>query len=173
MLARAVGIPARVVSGWVIVRQEDTQTVYGGQAHRWAEIALDGLGWVTVDPTPRDAFTDIDVNHALETAFEEMASSAAPAVRAASADLWGDPNDPEALLPLFQAIDNALDTSAKHAAQTTLSALVLDHFIGVLLDHEAPPPTRAVAAYGLECPRRWCKRQEGLARQGPPRHPHQ
>jgi transglutaminase-like putative cysteine protease len=54
MLARAAGIPARVVAGYqggdlnpltgyVIVRQSD--------AHAWSEVWLEGRGWVRVDPT--------------------------------------------------------------------------------------------------------------------------
>ncbi|HEY6643448.1 DUF3488 and transglutaminase-like domain-containing protein [Povalibacter sp.] len=54
MLARAGGIPARVVlgyqggefnpmGGYLIVRQSD--------AHAWSEIWIDGKGWVRVDPT--------------------------------------------------------------------------------------------------------------------------
>lgn len=53
-LARAAGIPARVVtgyqggdfnplSGYLIVRQSD--------AHAWSEVWLDGRGWIRVDPT--------------------------------------------------------------------------------------------------------------------------
>ena len=52
VLARAAGIPARVVSGWVVAQTSETQTVYSDQAHQWAEVAFDGLGWVTFDPTP-------------------------------------------------------------------------------------------------------------------------
>ena len=52
ILARAVGVPARVVSGWAIERSEQTQTVYLNQMHQWAEVALDESGWTTIDPTP-------------------------------------------------------------------------------------------------------------------------
>ena len=51
LLARSVGIPARVASGWLIDDVHETQTVYTDQAHQWAEVALDGLGWVTFEPT--------------------------------------------------------------------------------------------------------------------------
>jgi transglutaminase-like putative cysteine protease len=54
MMARSVGIPARVVTGYhggefnpmggyLIVRQSD--------AHAWSEVWLEGRGWVRVDPT--------------------------------------------------------------------------------------------------------------------------
>lgn len=148
VLARAAGIPARAVSGWVVARQEDTQTVHRSQTHQWAEIALDGLGWVTVDPLPRDAFSDTGVNHAWEAALDEIAVSAVPEVREAVAALWGDFDNPESLLLLFQTIDNAQDPDARHAAQTALSTLALDHLIEVLLDH-GDPLIRAATAYGL------------------------
>ena len=51
VLARSVGIPARVVSGWAISPADDTQTVYADQAHQWAEVAFEGLGWVKFEPT--------------------------------------------------------------------------------------------------------------------------
>ena len=56
VLARAAGIPARVVSGWAIERDAGHQVVTADQAHQWAEIALDGIGWFTFDPTRQDAF---------------------------------------------------------------------------------------------------------------------
>ena len=51
VLARSVGIPARVVSGWAISATDDSQTVYADQAHQWAEVAFEGLGWVKFEPT--------------------------------------------------------------------------------------------------------------------------
>ncbi len=57
VLARAAGVPARVVSGWAISPSQE-QTVYWDQAHQWAEIALEGLGWITFDPTPPESLGD-------------------------------------------------------------------------------------------------------------------
>lgn len=55
LLARSVGIPARVVSGWAIAPTRGDQTVYSNQAHQWAEVAFKDFGWVTFDPTPGGA----------------------------------------------------------------------------------------------------------------------
>ena len=54
VLARSVGIPARVVSGWYIGPVGVPQTVRSNQAHQWAEVALAGPGWTTFDPTAED-----------------------------------------------------------------------------------------------------------------------
>ena len=46
VLARAAGLPARVVSP-----TSERQTIYTDQAHQWAEVAFSNLGWVTFEPT--------------------------------------------------------------------------------------------------------------------------
>ena len=51
ILARAAGIPARAVSGWVVSPQDDWQTIHADQAHQWAEVAFEKFGWVTFEPT--------------------------------------------------------------------------------------------------------------------------
>ena len=51
VMARSIGLPARVVSGWMIAETDGTQTVYTDQGHQWAEVAFDGLGWVGFEPT--------------------------------------------------------------------------------------------------------------------------
>ncbi|MDR2924985.1 MAG: DUF3488 and transglutaminase-like domain-containing protein [Azoarcus sp.] len=71
-LARAAGVPARVVTGYqggrvnpingiISVRQSD--------AHAWAEVWYGGQGWVRVDPTALVAPTRID--HGLEGALTQ------------------------------------------------------------------------------------------------------
>ena len=51
VMARSIGLPARVVSGWAVSDTEEPQTVKLNQAHQWAEVAFEGLGWLTFDPT--------------------------------------------------------------------------------------------------------------------------
>jgi hypothetical protein len=71
-LARAAGIPARIVTGYqggelnpmgghLIVRQSD--------AHAWSEVWIDGRGWVRVDPTA--AVAPERVERGLEAAMGE------------------------------------------------------------------------------------------------------
>lgn len=59
LLLREMGIPARYVSGYVIWKDdfaaEDggfTASVLDSRAHAWAEIYLEGVGWVPVEMTP-------------------------------------------------------------------------------------------------------------------------
>ena len=54
ILASAVGVPARVVSGWSIKPSVEEQAVAPDQAHQWAEIGLEGIGWVTFDLVPNE-----------------------------------------------------------------------------------------------------------------------
>jgi transglutaminase-like putative cysteine protease len=76
MLARAAGIPARVVtgyqggeynpmSGYLLIRQSD--------AHAWSEVWLAGRGWVRVDPTA--AVAPERVERGIEAALTEGGES--------------------------------------------------------------------------------------------------
>ena len=51
VMARSIGIPARVASGWAISSSGNRQEVFTDQAHQWAEVAFEGLGWVQFEPT--------------------------------------------------------------------------------------------------------------------------
>ncbi len=51
VMARSIGIPARVASGWAISPTGNRQGVFTDQAHQWAEVAFEGLGWVQFEPT--------------------------------------------------------------------------------------------------------------------------
>jgi len=51
ILCRAAGLPARLAGGFHIAPQAATQTVYADQAHAWAEVKFDDLGWYTFDAT--------------------------------------------------------------------------------------------------------------------------
>lgn len=73
-LMRAAGIPARVVSGYqggdfnpldgyLVVRQSD--------AHAWAEVWLDGRGWIRIDPTAAVSPTRVETGIAEALPFGE------------------------------------------------------------------------------------------------------
>lgn len=64
LLCRAAGVPARFVTGFMIEKgvQDDAtgRTLYFVRkmdAHAWAEVAIDGAGWVPLDATPADPAT--------------------------------------------------------------------------------------------------------------------
>lgn len=53
VLARASGLAARVVGGFVTgTRRGDSWVVRGSDAHTWAEVFFAGTGWVPFEPTP-------------------------------------------------------------------------------------------------------------------------
>jgi transglutaminase-like putative cysteine protease len=54
VLARSVGIPARLVTGYAITPKADEQEVTARQAHAWAEVPFVYFGWITFDATPPD-----------------------------------------------------------------------------------------------------------------------
>jgi transglutaminase-like putative cysteine protease len=55
-MARTIGLPSRVVVGFSPGRQDPADPtlfhIRGEHTHAWAEIYLDGFGWVMLDPTP-------------------------------------------------------------------------------------------------------------------------
>ena len=58
VMARAVGVPSRLVTGFVLHQEEEVDgwfVVKRSNAHAWAEVFLDDVGWVIVDATPGSA----------------------------------------------------------------------------------------------------------------------
>jgi transglutaminase-like putative cysteine protease len=58
ILARASGIAARPVAGFAVSPTDEEQEVMAGQAHQWAEVLFEDLGWVTFEPTPAGGPSD-------------------------------------------------------------------------------------------------------------------
>jgi transglutaminase-like putative cysteine protease len=53
VLARITGIPARYVEGYMLPeRSKDMYVVRGKNAHAWAELYFEGIGWIPFDATP-------------------------------------------------------------------------------------------------------------------------
>lgn len=59
LMYRAFGIPARYTVGFVdTVSYGETTALTSEDAHAWAEIYVDGLGWVAMEVTPSDTTTN-------------------------------------------------------------------------------------------------------------------
>jgi transglutaminase-like putative cysteine protease len=59
LLARASGVPSRVVTGYRVVERNtigNYHIVRERHAHAWVEVHLPERGWVTVDPSPLQSF---------------------------------------------------------------------------------------------------------------------
>lgn len=51
LLARSIGLPARLVGGYLIDPVSESQTVGAKQRHAYAEVPFEDLGWITFDAT--------------------------------------------------------------------------------------------------------------------------
>lgn len=82
VLARAVGLPSRVVMGFVVPGGAATadvtpRDVHGSDVRAWAEVYLAGTGWVRFDPAP-DAVTTSAVDQVPPEQQEEPAAQDDP-----------------------------------------------------------------------------------------------
>lgn len=60
LLARAEGIPARYVQGYYLdVPGSEPVYVNESDAHAWAEVYIDGIGWIIFDATPGYGYSEI------------------------------------------------------------------------------------------------------------------
>lgn len=86
ILARMAGIPARYATGYVVVGDdfnEDTENsdgtytinVQGNRSHAWAEVYLDGYGWVPFEFTEGYTSSSISNTEETESATDETTQS--------------------------------------------------------------------------------------------------
>lgn len=56
LIVRSWGVPSRLAIGWPLeeATKDDTRIVSTGMTSIWAEARLEGLGWVSFQPSPRD-----------------------------------------------------------------------------------------------------------------------
>ncbi len=52
LLTRSQGIPARYVQGYSVLTTNRNFEVLSNRAHAWPEVYLQGIGWITFEPTP-------------------------------------------------------------------------------------------------------------------------
>ncbi|MEK7476568.1 MAG: transglutaminaseTgpA domain-containing protein [Candidatus Coatesbacteria bacterium] len=92
VMARSIGVPSRLVAGYLAHRRDESTgewVVTTMDAHAWCEIALEGIGWVPVDPTP--------AGRAGGTA---VGGTATPAPSASSVPAAGVPDEPAGRAPV-------------------------------------------------------------------------
>ncbi|MCM4081115.1 transglutaminase family protein [Paractinoplanes hotanensis] len=79
VLARMIGIPARLAVGYRTPARPDTDgayTVRNGDALAWPEVAVAGVGWVPLDPTGQASATGVRISG--PAAAAQQARSAPP-----------------------------------------------------------------------------------------------
>lgn len=80
LMARAVGIPSRVVIGFTSGRLTDDgeYVVQARNAHAWPELWFDGIGWVWFEPTPRIGAGVVQPDYSRDRADRETPEAPVP-----------------------------------------------------------------------------------------------
>ena len=80
LMARAVGIPSRVVVGFTGGRLTDdgAYIVQARNAHAWPELWFDGIGWVWFEPTPRIGAGVVQPDYSRERADRDAPDAPVP-----------------------------------------------------------------------------------------------
>jgi transglutaminase-like putative cysteine protease len=95
LLARMMGIPARMVIGFLPGSEKDgTWSVTTHNMHAWAEIYLDGYGWAPIDPTPGSSGTRPSVSPSPASTPSASAAPTRSATPSASATPTAQPANP-------------------------------------------------------------------------------
>ncbi|MBP2321582.1 transglutaminase-like putative cysteine protease [Kibdelosporangium banguiense] len=120
VLARAIGFPARVVVGYRLPPNVGgIHPVTTSDAHAWAEVAFDGYGWVTFEPTD-----------ATQTSTEPRTRSDSPVT--GPQQLNPPPGAPPVVGPMPDARGQGSDGWAGVLRTTAFAAISLVSLSGVL-----------------------------------------
>lgn len=98
LMARAVGIPSRVVIGFTSGRLTDDgeYVVQARNAHAWPELWFDGIGWVWFEPTPRIGAGVVQPDYSRDRADRETPEAPVPSQAP-------EPEAPDAAAPVAGA----------------------------------------------------------------------
>jgi transglutaminase-like putative cysteine protease len=125
LMARTLGIPARVVVGFTSGRLEgDRWVVRGTDAHAWPELWMGTAGWVRFEPTP-------GAPTVRAPSYTRQVNSGLPAgvpTAAASPGAGGDTQDPQGRLP-----DSSNDAAAAAAGQSRMAWQLAVGLVGTIL----------------------------------------
>ena len=123
---RALGVPARITEGFLVYAERDRFTeVRGAQAHAWAEVYQDGLGWIPVEVTGQGGLDPLPeettVPPTSPTPDDSPAETAAPQIQ------YREEAEDPAPLPvgIVQEPAEGVNLQPDAAAQRTLRIVVL------------------------------------------------
>jgi transglutaminase-like putative cysteine protease len=77
LMARSLGIPARVAVGFLVDPNKEVLNFYeirAYQAHAWVEVYFGDLGWIEFDPTSENLAPDQDIRFLFGFDFEHLSS---------------------------------------------------------------------------------------------------
>lgn len=121
ILARAVGVPARNVNGFVGGEWNEYDqyvAVRGGDAHSWVEVYFPGAGWVTFDPTPAGSLSRLAMrDNGFLAKLRRLADTLKLRWRK-----WVIAYDLDRQMSLFRRLSNTLSATASGASSPAKGA---------------------------------------------------
>lgn len=95
LILREWGIPARYCTGFAASADLKMQTLRSKDLHAWCEVYLDGMGWVTFDPTASAIFGNVTTSEPSGSAAASVPESSAPTSAQTSVSSQPDSSVPE------------------------------------------------------------------------------
>ena len=119
LMARAVGIPSRVVVGFTGGRLTDDgeYVVQARNAHAWPELWFDGVGWVWFEPTPRIGAGVVQPDYSRERADRDTPEAPEPSQAP-------EPQAPDVAAPVTGAATSGPPLLVIFAAAVALAILL-------------------------------------------------
>ena len=87
VMGRIAGLPTRYVEGYRVQAMPlGVSVVTGEDAHAWVEVYMNGVGWVTFDPTPGSGYDDGEDDHETDDPGDEAGGTPEPTEQPPNAD---------------------------------------------------------------------------------------
>lgn len=123
VMGRIAGLPTRYVEGYRVQAMPlGLTTVTGENAHAWVEVYMNGVGWVTFDPTPGDGISNAgdEANSDDEAASGDETATAEPTLPPQE-DGEGELSDLPTLPPEGEPTAEPLEGTENPSAEPTVT----------------------------------------------------
>jgi hypothetical protein len=164
VLARLIGIPARLASGFTAgapAKQPDHYVVKTSDSHAWTEVYFQGYGWLRFEPTPGGQGTAVVPNYMSDSAGKGGGITGPPAIPGPKTGTSAGSTNRTHIVP-DRSGDSApitLPATTSKPSATPWAAVVLAVLAAIalacgIIALAAPPAQRILSSHPDQAPRR-------------------